>query len=362
MNIFVGNNLIIDFDIYSLWIDGYTIDESKEHIMRTSHHMNLKESIVMNDIVDNFAIFNKLEQFLYNPIRLREQIQYQITDENMKKLIEKYYEYNSSVVREILGHKLTQRQRKDLDDVCEKTEVRVKSCRRQFDNLKRIMRVTDEMRGSLTRSIMESFLLPLKMAEDYAAIVFLTRNQFELSKKKLSHLTSEDFIHCANLITKNWSSSSSTNAAPHDSESDISRDFLINLKDLKILVERDFIEDHKKLVLSGICKALNLTKDTRSIQTLDGLFKELSKALVEIAYALNHSKDMKDLFYDLEEKFIEPCKEENLSRAELKAFLDEYRRKAHLLQDICRDNPKLLTVFDRYIITVSNCILQMYHS
>lgn len=45
----------------------------------------------------------------------------------------RYYSYDSNVIREILGHKLTQRQRKDLDDVCEKTDVRVKSCRRQVE-------------------------------------------------------------------------------------------------------------------------------------------------------------------------------------------------------------------------------------
>lgn len=34
-------------------------------------------------------------------------------------------------MRELLGHKLTQRQRKDLDEISEKTGVRIKSCRRQ---------------------------------------------------------------------------------------------------------------------------------------------------------------------------------------------------------------------------------------
>lgn len=80
-------------------------------------------------------------------------------------------------------------------------------------------------------------------SREYAAIVFLTKNQFDLSKKKLNHLTTDDFIYCANLITKNWSSNVSSTL---ESENDISRDFLINLKDLRILVEKDFIEDHKK--------------------------------------------------------------------------------------------------------------------
>lgn len=71
--------------------------------------------------------------------------------------------------------------------MCEKTDVRVKSCRRQvydfilfkfekpfghfikfvlkFDNLKRIMRVTEDMKGPQVKSIIENFHLPNKMAE-----------------------------------------------------------------------------------------------------------------------------------------------------------------------------------------------------
>lgn len=97
------------------------------------------------------------------------------------------------------------------------------------------------MKGPLSRNITENFLLPAKMAEEYAAIVFLTRNQFELSKKKLNHLTLDDFVYCANQMIKNWSSASLS-----ESECDLSRDFLINLKDLRLLIDKDFIDDHKK--------------------------------------------------------------------------------------------------------------------
>lgn len=47
-------------------------------------------------------------------------------------------------------------------------------------------------------------------------------------------------MYCANQVIKNWSNESSDN--------DFSRDFLMNLKDLKILIERDFIEDHRKYI------------------------------------------------------------------------------------------------------------------
>ena len=85
----------------------------------------------MKDVSDYYHIFNKLEQYLNLPPRLKEQLIVQISEEDADKLIERYYQYDSQVIRELLGYKLTQRQRKDLDDISEKTGFRVKSCRRQ---------------------------------------------------------------------------------------------------------------------------------------------------------------------------------------------------------------------------------------
>ena len=70
--------------------------------------------------------------------------------------------------------------------------------------------------------------------------MFIARNQFEISKKKLNYLSLDDFIYCANQMNKNWSSNSI------ETDSDLSRDFLINLKDLKIFLDKDILEEHKK--------------------------------------------------------------------------------------------------------------------
>jgi hypothetical protein len=51
-------------------------------------------------------------------------------------------------------------------------------------------------------------------------------------------------------MIKNWTISSQSQgqggSSADSDESDFSRDFLINLKELKILSEKDLIEDHKK--------------------------------------------------------------------------------------------------------------------
>lgn len=66
------------------------VDECKENILRKdANAREVKENIVVNDIIDNYCIFNKLEQYMYNPIRLKEQLLYQISNEISNKLIEK---------------------------------------------------------------------------------------------------------------------------------------------------------------------------------------------------------------------------------------------------------------------------------
>jgi hypothetical protein len=72
------------------------------------------------------------------------------------------------------------------------------------------------------------------------------------------------------------------------------------------------------------------------ISIFDLIFKDLSKGLIEIAYSLNHSKDMRDIFVDLLEKIIEPCKENEWKTSDVKFFLEEYQMRGHQLDDINR--------------------------
>jgi hypothetical protein len=94
--------------------------------------------------------------------------------------------FDEAVVRELLGKKLSSRQRKDLDDIQEKSGVPLRSCRRQFDNMKRIYKAVEDMEGSMVESIRRLFLLPEPMARQYACIVFMTSCRFETGKKRLT--------------------------------------------------------------------------------------------------------------------------------------------------------------------------------
>lgn len=77
----------------------------------------------------------------------------------------RYYEFDDCVIREILGKKLTSKSRKDLDEVAEKTGITLKSCRRQYDNVKRVFKAVEDLSGSLVTNIKQHFLLPDDLAK-----------------------------------------------------------------------------------------------------------------------------------------------------------------------------------------------------
>lgn len=77
----------------------------------------------------------------------------------------RYYEFDDVVIRELLGKKITSKSRKDMDEVAEKTGITLKSCRRQYDNVKRVFKVVEDLPGSLAANIKQHFLLSDDLAK-----------------------------------------------------------------------------------------------------------------------------------------------------------------------------------------------------
>jgi hypothetical protein len=65
------------------------VDECKNHLIKRDGEIkNIKETIIHNDILDHYLLFNKLELYLQTPFRLKEQLLFQITNDILNKLIE----------------------------------------------------------------------------------------------------------------------------------------------------------------------------------------------------------------------------------------------------------------------------------
>ncbi|XP_063601845.1 acidic fibroblast growth factor intracellular-binding protein-like [Penaeus indicus] len=361
VDIFIGNYTIIDQEVFGLWVQGYSVVEAVSVLQQRGalETWGASHELLTSDTLDHYRTFGMLEKLLLTPTKLAEEWTFQLEPAVQKMVIEKYYEFDDIVIREIIGKKLSGRTRKDLDDVAEKTGVLLRSCRRQFDNVKRIFKQVDEMPGSVVANIQSSFLLPNELAKKYASIVFIINNRFETSKRKLNYLTFEDFSLCASLMMNSWTTSTISSSfnvgADGRDDSDVDREFLMDLRDFKLLLDRE--KEHRNMTLSHLRGKI----PDRMCTEVENNFKVYSRAIINIGCALNNTRDLRDFFVDTVEKIVDPCRQSRWKGAELEVFLQVYADAGSGL-DIMNSDHSLRMTWERYMNTMRMCICQLYHS
>lgn len=371
LSILVSEPADPDLDTFSLWVNGHGVKEATElreknepPITRDFHDY---KQLLLSETRDQFRMFEILQPYLQLPQIFTNQHLFQLSHSVKRALIRCYYAFDETVVREFLGKKLSAKNRKDLDNISEKTGISLKSCRRQFDNIKQVLRVVDDHEGSLVENIKQHFLLPEDMAGVYASVVFISANRFETNKKKLSLFSFSDFTLCASEMINHWTAGSEGSHAVDD-DLELDRGFLQDLHDLKLsMLGRIWVDRHLKLVLKDMRRK---KLSAPFIKSVEQNFRALSKALVYLGSSLVHSKDLKDFFVDLVEDVIEPCKSFGWDRQEVELILVSLGgtlsecEQAHSKQtgrpDV-HENPWSV-VYNRYLDTLKYCILLLYRS
>uniref|UniRef100_A0A3Q2XG78 Fibroblast growth factor (acidic) intracellular binding protein a n=1 Tax=Hippocampus comes TaxID=109280 RepID=A0A3Q2XG78_HIPCM len=165
LDVFVGNTTIMDEEVYQLWLDGYTVNDAVKVRMEGGalDECEANADVLLSDTMDQYRTFQMCERLLHSPSKLANQLLFQIPPHRQAMLIERYYDFDDAFVREVLGKKLSKGTKKDLDDISAKTGVTLKSCRRQFDNFKRVFKVVEELKGPLVENIRQHFLLSDKL-------------------------------------------------------------------------------------------------------------------------------------------------------------------------------------------------------
>lgn len=371
LSILVSEPADPDLDTFSLWVNGHGVKEATElreknepPITRDFHDY---KQLLLSETRDQFRMFEILQPYLQLPQIFTNQHLFQLSHSVKRALIRCYYAFDETVVREFLGKKLSAKNRKDLDNISEKTGISLKSCRRQFDNIKQVLRVVDDHEGSLVENIKQHFLLPEDMAGVYASVVFISANRFETNKKKLSLFSFSDFTLCASEMINHWTAGSEGSHAVDD-DLELDRGFLQDLHDLKLsMLGRIWVDRHLKLVLKDMRRK---KLSAPFIKSVEQNFRALSKALVYLGSSLVHSKDLKDFFVDLVEDVIEPCKSFGWDRQEVELILvslggtlsecDQAHSKQTGRPDV-HENPWSV-VYNRYLDTLKYCILLLYRS
>ncbi|XP_014212622.1 acidic fibroblast growth factor intracellular-binding protein [Copidosoma floridanum] len=354
VDVFISNYTFVDPDVYQLWVDGYSPSEAVSILQQRGicQQTNAPIELVASDVLDHYHTYSLLEKLLHAPAKLAsEQLAFQIEPHTSRMLIEIYYEFNDSVIREMLGKKLSSKNRKDMEEVAEKTGVSLKSCRRQYDNVKRVFKIVEDLPGSLVTNIKQHFLLPEELAKRYAAVVFIACLRFEMNKRKLQFLTFPDLLHCANRMMSLWTY---RYTGSEYFDTDLDREFLLELPECRILLENE--RHHKHLV----CIKLKPMLLDRVYQELDLNFRAYSRNIIGIACNLHRTRELRSFFLDLVEKCIEPWRQVNWTYTDLKNFLLAFTQCA-LDMDILRES-ELRDAFERYMKVLTSCLLRMYHT
>ena len=361
----------IDLEVFSLWLSGCDWKTAARMKLASEPAVTREfrdfQILLENEVKDQYRLCEILEPYLQSPQTLLTQPLFQLSSANTLALLQCYYTFNEEVVREFLGKKLSSKNRKDLDNVSEKTGITLKSCRRQFDNIKRVLRVVDDFEGTpLVQNIIDQFHLPEELARSYATVVFISHNRFETTKKKLSHLTFSDFTYCAQQMINYWTEGSEGSHGVDD-DLELDRHFLQELHDLKLsMLDRVWVDRHQKLVLKDMRKK---KYPANYIKSVEQTFWSLSKAIISLGASLLHSKDLKDFFVDLIDNIVEPCSQQGWEKKEMEMFLTSVKATfiecevAHSKQT-GRPNLKdksWRVVYLRYFDTLKNCLLTVYH-
>ena len=371
LSILVSEPADPDLDIFSLWVNGYEVKEATrlraDNEPAVTMEFHNYQHLLLSETLEQYRMFELLQPYLQLPQTFMNQHLFQLSYVTKRALIERYYAFDEPVVREFLGKKLSSKNRKDLDNISEKTGKSLKSCRRQFDNIKQVLRIVDDHEGSLVENIKQKFILPEEMAGVYASVVFISANRFETNKKKLSLFSFSDFTSCASEMINHWTAGSEGSHAVDD-DLELDRDFLQDLHDLKLsMLSRIWVDRHLKLVIKDMRKK---KLSSMFIKSVEQNFRALSKALISLGSSLVRSKDLKDFFVDLVEDIVEPCKSFGWSGQEVETVLMSLGatmaecEQAHSKQTGRTDihEKPWSAVYNRYLLTLQYCILMLYRS
>jgi len=310
-DVFLTDPFIVDQFTYKCWLQGFDEDETSfrrytQQLASTPLSVKGWSNMILHDTHDQFRNFRLLEHCLKNPNYLDESL-FQIAPNIQRMMVESYYAVDDELMRELVGRKLTNGLRRDLAGFVEGKLVKLASCWRQFDNLRRVYKkAMVDVKAPCGELIQRHFCLSKELASKYTRIVFMCVHRFDTTKKKLQSLSYGDFDKFASVLMEHWTDP--TRPLSIDIDTKLKDD----VRDLKayIFSSKDIPDKYRRAVKARF-NLLNLTKDT--LKAIDGKFKSCLKAIVNIGANISDTKQFKDIFEDLIEKIVEPCCKQDIT-------------------------------------------------
>eukprot|EP00735_Rhodelphis_limneticus_P004256 TRINITY_DN15827_c0_g1::TRINITY_DN15827_c0_g1_i1::g.22587::m.22587 TRINITY_DN15827_c0_g1::TRINITY_DN15827_c0_g1_i1::g.22587 ORF type:complete len:374 (-),score=27.45,sp/Q9JI19/FIBP_MOUSE/32.69/2e-56,FIBP/PF05427.6/1.9e-73 TRINITY_DN15827_c0_g1_i1:119-1240(-) len=302
--VFVGEPILFDVECYNCWLAGLPVQAAASQRMKTipdlrqflidkeseTYHSALQ--MVQDDTLDHYRTYDQLEHYLSEPRLFLSQTVFDLPLQVRRIIIERFYGFEDRLMKEFLAKKLSSKVRKELEDIGDKHGVRLQSCKRQFENARRIVKYLKDIDFQpLLKTIESIFCISPELCARYARITFLWFHRFEIQRKKVQFLEYSDLDHFAATMMVNWTDGASVELDPI---------FLDDTHSIKgLLSERDLVDSYRTLVRQ------RFTLESDRSQRLDNKFSSILRVLLNLSADLSKAKELKDFTVDIVEKIGE---------------------------------------------------------
>ena len=202
LSVFCSNILVIDRLIWHSFLFGLSVQQAVSRIKEERNDLSISQ--VMAVVTTQYRNYELLESFLHHPRTLQTQLLFHLSPKTRDTIVRSYYQLDDKVVRDLLGKRLNQRLRKDLDTISQKTRTSMAGCKRMFDNLKRVYKILEDMEvsGNPVTYLTLKFQLPQELAQEYAYIIFINGYRLDTLKRKLAQVQLSDFMYSILFLMK----------------------------------------------------------------------------------------------------------------------------------------------------------------
>eukprot|EP01134_Creolimax_fragrantissima_P008356 CFRG8356T1 len=370
---FVSSHVTVNPEVYHQWLTGASRADIVDNQMKLHKATPWPPPYLLNDLLltevkDEIRNYTILLHYLKHPQYLPSQRVLQMAPETVRLLLEGYYGFDETFMRHLLGKKLTMRRlRHKLESISRKTKITMHSCRRQYDNLKRIYKVVEDRPGSLRQRIETNFLLSSELAEKYARILFLAMKRFHLSKRRLAYLSFDRLMACSGAIMQEWCSTSISND-DDGYEVDFDPDFLYTIREVKAHVnsERGILDRWRGLVIQDIDnKGMSADSDsgTKISGSVSKMFKPIMRYILQIGGYLARGSECRKVFLEIADRIVDPIQRQTKWTREdvsvvFTSAAEQYREVVSDIGDEAKQTEYVVAV-QKLMLVISTCVKEM---
>lgn len=273
-----------------------------------------------------------------------------------EKYVKLFFIQDKSVLRELLGKKLSAKERRDLDETSTKTGIPLFACRRMFDNLRDILESVREMQRDLDLSLSELIANQFHFDEDvsktYAIGVFSCHHQFTIGSRTawFKDLQYDDLEFCLETIMLHWTRQENKDPLQIDLD-------LILLKEIRQYLFTHFSKIDQ--LVKGTISTMKI--NSKNTKLTHKNLKPIVKNLIWVCGKLNQKKEFRDFLIDICEKFGDLCVEEmNLNADDIYQLCERLIAVfPSILDKKIVNHERLIHTWTLFVIVVRNCLYRI---